>query len=74
MARTCQVGGEAAELVTVRLTRHEVNRLKALAKGLGWPAKKRQASLNTVFGFGLEAAEEILWERECDLSKRRRRF
>jgi hypothetical protein len=74
MARTCHSSAaQSAELVTVELTRHDLNRLKALAKGLGWPAKKRQASLNTVFGFGLEAAEEILWERECDLSKRRRR-
>jgi hypothetical protein len=73
MARVTRGAGECAESVTVELTRHQVNRLKALAKGLGWPAKKRQASLNTVFGFGLEAGEEILWERECDPSKRRRR-
>ncbi len=65
---------QSAELVTVALTRHQVNRLKALAKGLGWPAKKWQVALNTVFGFGLDAGEEILWERECDLSKRRRHF
>ncbi len=72
MARVCHSsGGESAELVTVQLTRHQVNRLKALAKGLGWPGKKRQAAVNTVFGFGLDAGEEILDERKFGLSKGR---
>jgi hypothetical protein len=58
--------GQSAELVTVEVTRHDLNRLKALAKGLGWPAKQRQATLNTVFGFGLDAAEELLSECQAD--------
>jgi hypothetical protein len=66
MARVTRAAGECAESVTVELTRHQANRLKALAKGLGWPAKKRQASLNTVFDFGLDAAEEVLEDRQCD--------
>ncbi len=71
MARTCHVGGQAAELVTVRLTRHQVNRLKALAKGLGWPRKMRQVALNTVFSFGLDAGEELLEDRKFEASKGR---
>jgi hypothetical protein len=63
MARVRQCVGDSAELVTVELTRHDLNRLKSLAKGLGWPAKKRQAALNTVFSFGLQAAEESLEDK-----------
>jgi hypothetical protein len=56
--------GETAELVTVQLTRHELNRMKALAKGLGWSPKKRQVCVNTVFSYGLDAAEELLEDRK----------
>jgi hypothetical protein len=63
MARFRSRLGETAELVTVELTRHELNRLKVLAKGLGWSPKKRQVSVNTVFSFGLDAAEELLEEQ-----------
>jgi hypothetical protein len=61
--------GETAELVTVELSRDEVNRLKTVAKGLGWFPKKRQAALNTVFSYGLDAAEEFL--QECKQSRTR---
>ncbi len=71
MGRVGRCLGERAELVTVELTRHELNRLKALAKGLGWSPKKRQAALNTVFGFGLDAAEEVLGEGQFGSSDRR---
>jgi hypothetical protein len=63
MVRSRSSLGETAEVVTVELTRHELNRLKALAKGLGWSPKKRQVSVNTVFSYGLDAAEELLEDR-----------
>jgi hypothetical protein len=64
MARTRFSLSETAELVTVELTRQEVNRLKSLAKGLGWSPKKRQVSLNTLFSYGLDAAEDLLEDRK----------
>jgi hypothetical protein len=71
MARVRQSLGDSAELVTIELTRHDVNRLKALSKGLGWPVKKRQVSLNTVFAYGLDVAEEVLEERGFGRSRAR---
>jgi hypothetical protein len=64
MARFRSSLGETAEVVRVELTRHELNRLKALAKGLGWSPKKRQVSVNTLFSYGLDAAEELLEDRK----------
>jgi hypothetical protein len=64
MARTRFSLSETAELVTVELSRQEVNRLKSLAKGLGWSPKKRQVSLNTLFSYGLDAAEDLLEDRK----------
>ncbi len=64
MGRTRSSLGETAESVMVELSRDEVNRLRTLAKGLGWSPKKRQVTLNTVFSFGLDAAEEFLQERK----------
>ncbi len=64
MARTRSLLGEVAESVMVELSRDEVNRLRTLAKGLGWSPKKRQVSVNTVFLYGLDAAEELLEERK----------
>jgi hypothetical protein len=64
MVRTRSFLGETAEVVTVELTRHELNRMKALAKGLGWSPKKRQVSVNTLFSYGLDAAEELLEDRK----------
>jgi phage terminase small subunit len=64
MARTRYVLGQVTESVMVELSRDEVNRLKTLAKGLGWSPKKRQVILNTVFSYGLDAAEELLEDRK----------
>jgi hypothetical protein len=69
MVRSRSSLGETAEVVTVELTRHELNRLKALAKGLGWSPKKRQVSVNTVFSYGLDAAEEFLEDRKQPRSR-----
>ncbi len=51
---------QTAERVTVELTRQELNRLRSLIKALGLSHRDRQGSLNTVFHFGLDAAEEWL--------------
>ncbi len=64
MARTRSVLGQTTESVMVELSRDEVNRLRSLAKGLGWSPKKRQVTLNTVFSYGLDAAEELLEDRK----------
>jgi phage terminase small subunit len=64
MTRTRSLIGQTAESVMVELSRDEVNRLRSLAKGLGWSPKKRQVTLNTVFSYGLDAAEELLEDRK----------
>ncbi len=62
MARIRRLAGQTVERVTVELTRQEQNRLRSLAVALGWSHKERQVSLNTVFSFGLDAAEAWLAE------------
>jgi hypothetical protein len=71
MARVDRCLGESAECLVIEVTRHDLNRLKAVAKALGWSPKKRQAALNSVFAFGLQAAEESLEEKRYSAGGRR---